>query len=165
MLDRNLAELYGTTTKKMLQQVRRNRKRFPADFAFQVEAEEFANLRSQIVTSNRGGARYRPFVITEHGAVMLASVLNTEIAVEASLRVVRAFVQLRELLAEKAELARKFAELESRLSKHDDEIASLFDAIRKLLEPLKVQERPREIGFHVKNRAANRGVPTNLGIS
>jgi hypothetical protein len=94
MLDSDLAPLYGVTTKRLNEQFRRNRERFPADFAFQLTVEEVANLRSHIATSSSewGGRRYRPRVFTEHGAVMLASVLKTRIAVEASIQVVRAFV-------------------------------------------------------------------------
>src|SRR2546423_5025569 len=128
MLDSDLAAIYGVTTKRLNQQVRRNIHRFPEDFAFQLTAEEFAALRSQIATSslrsqnatsNKGGRRYAPWVFTEHGAIMLASVLNSEVAIEASVRVVRAFVRLREIISANAELAAKFAQLERRLDSHD----------------------------------------------
>jgi phage regulator Rha-like protein len=152
MLDSDLAAIYGVTTKRLNQQVRRNINRFPADFAFQLTAEEFTNLRSQFATSNKGGRRYRPWAFTEHGAIMLASVLNSEIAVEASIRVVRAFVRLREIISANAELAAKFAQLEGRLDSHDEAIAQLFAAIRRLLARL--PEKKREIGFHVRERAA-----------
>src|SRR5438876_6286221 len=111
-------------------------------------AKEFAGLRSQIVTSNaRGGRRYLPWVFTEHGAIMLASVLNSPVAIEASVRVVRAFVRLREMILASGELARKFADLEQRLDGHDQAIANLFAAIRQLLAPPHPNEK-REIGFH-----------------
>jgi ORF6N domain len=159
MLDSDLAAIYGVTTKRLNQQVRRNTNRFPADFAFQLTAEEFTNLRSQIgtsslrsqfATSNKGGRRYRPWAFTEHGAIMLASVLNSEIAVEGSIRVVRAFVRLREIISANAELGAKFAQLERRLDSHDEAIAQLFAAIRQLLAPL--PEKKREIGFHLRER-------------
>jgi len=154
MLDSDLAAVYGVTTKQLNQQMRRNPGRFPADFAFQLTAKEFAGLRSQIVTSNaRGGRRYLPWVFTEHGAIMLASVLNSPVAIEASVRVVRAFVYLREQLASNKELARKFAELEKRLDRHDESIATLFEAIRQLREPAKTGQPQREIGFHVQEQA------------
>ena len=107
MLDSDLAAPYGVTTKRLNQQLRRNRGRFPADFAFQLRAEEVQILKSQIVTSSSmwGGRRYPPVAFTEHGAVMLASVLNSPVAVEASIQVVRAFVQLRSMLAAHADLA------------------------------------------------------------
>jgi hypothetical protein len=161
MLDSDLAAIYGVTTKRLNEQLKRNRQRFPEDFAFQLTAEEFAALRSQIATSSlrsqnatsqKGGRRYRPWVFTEHGAIMLASVLNSEIAIDASVRVVRAFVRLREIISANAELAAKFAQLERRLDSHDEAIAQLFAAIRQLLAPL--PEKKREIGFHVRERRA-----------
>jgi ORF6N domain len=154
MLDADLAAIYRVTTKSLNQQIRRNRKRFPPDFAFQLTAEEFRFLRSQIVTSKtgRGGRRYRPWVFTEHGAIMLAAVLNSDIAVQASIRVVRAFVRLREMVAANAELAAKLEDLERRLDSHDEAIVDLFATLKRLLEP---EPKPgREIGFHVRERAA-----------
>ena len=154
MLDSDLAAVYGVTTKRLNEQLRRNRSRFPSDFAFQLTAEELTNLRSQIATSSfHGGRRYRPWVFTEHGAIMLASVLNSEIAVQASIRVVRAFVRLREMVAANAQLAVKLEELERRLDSHDEAIANLFAALRQLLEPPEAPKR-REIGFHVRENAA-----------
>jgi hypothetical protein len=159
MLDSDLAAVYGVTTKRLNEQLKRNRKRFPADFAFQLTTEESeslrsqiatSSLRSQIATSKQGGRRYRSWVFTEHGAIMLASVLNSDTAVEASVRVVRAFVRLREMVSANAELAAKFAQLERRLNTHDEAIAQLFEAIRQLLAP--PPEKKREIGFHVRER-------------
>jgi hypothetical protein len=161
MLDSDLAVIYGVTTKRLNEQLKRNRNRFPKDFAFQLTAEEFASLRSHFATSslrshfatsNKGGRRYRPWVFTEHGAIMLASVLNSEIAVDGSIRVVRAFVRLREIISANAELAAKFAQLERRMDSHDEAIAQLFAAIRQLLAP--APEKKREIGFHVRERQA-----------
>lgn len=151
MLDSDLAKIYGTTTVRLNQQRRRNAKRFPADFAFQLTREEFTSLISQNVISKRGGRRHLPWVFTEHGAIMLASVLNADVAVDASIRVVRAFVRLREMISANPELARKFAELERRLDVHDEQIAHLFAAIRQLLAP--APEKKREIGFHVRENA------------
>jgi len=153
MLDSDLAAIYGVTTKRLNEQLRRNRKRFPQDFAFQLTTEEFRNLRSQFATSKgRGGRRYFPWVFTEHGAIMLASVLNSDIAVQASVRVVRAFVRLREMLAANAQLAAKLEELERRLDSRDEAIVDLFAALKRLLEP---EPKPkREIGFHVRERSA-----------
>jgi len=133
------------------QLMRRNLSRFPADFAFQLTTKEFAALRSQIVTSKaRGGRRYLPWVFTEHGAIMLASVLNSPVAIEASVRVVRAFVYLREQIAANQALAKKFAELEERLDSHDESIATLFEAIRQLLEPPEAEHTRREIRCSIK---------------
>jgi hypothetical protein len=154
MLDADLAAIYRVTTKSLNQQIRRNRKRFPPDFAFQLTAEEFRFLRSQIVTSKmgRGGRRYRPWVFTEHGAIMLAAVLNSDIAVQASIRVVRAFVRLREMVAANAQLSAKLEDLERRLDSHDEAIVDLFATLRRLLEP---EAKPRrQIGFHVRERVA-----------
>ena len=112
MLDTDLAEIYGVETKALNRAVRRNQARFPEDFMFQVTAQEAAALRCQIGTSkrDRGGRRYLPYVFTEYGAVMLASVLRTPVAVQASVQIARAFVRLRELLATNKELAAKLVE-------------------------------------------------------
>jgi len=153
MLDSDLAVIYGVTTRRLNEQLRRNRSRFPSDFAFQLTADELTNLRSQIATSSHGGRRYRPWVFTEHGAIMLASVLNSQIAVQASVRVVRAFIRLREMVAANVQLASKLEELERRLDSYDEAIADLFAALKQLLEPSEPPKR-REIGFHVRERSA-----------
>jgi len=154
MLDSDLAAIYGVTTKRLNEQLRRNRSRFPGDFAFLVTNDELTNLRSQFATSSfHGGRRYRPRVFTEHGAIMVASVLNSQIAIQASVRVVRAFVRLREMVAANVQLAAKLEELERRLDSHDEAIANLFAALKQLLEPTEPLKR-REIGFHVRERAA-----------
>jgi len=163
MLDSDLAAIYQVTTKQLNQQLKRNKDRFPEDFAFQLMAEEFRNLRSQIATSSlrsqfvtskrRGGRRYLPWAFTEHGALMLASVLNSEIAIQASVRVVRAFVKLREMVAANAQLASKLEELEGRLDSHDEAIVDLFATLKRLLEPPEPKTK-REIGFHVRERSA-----------
>lgn len=148
ILDSHLAELYGVTTRRLNEQVRRNRERFPADFMFQLSADEVKALKSQIATSNdgRGGRRTRPYVFTEHGAIMAAGVLNSPRAIEASVYVVRAFVKLREMLSTHKELARRLGELERRIEGQDEEIMALFDAIRQLMEP--IEKSGKRIGFH-----------------
>jgi hypothetical protein len=140
--------MYGVTTKRLLQQVRRNKDRFPKDFAFVLTGGEVAALRLQIATSNagRGGRRYRPYVFTEHGAVMAASVLNTPTAVAISIEVVRAFVRLRQLLISHEDLARKLEAVEARLTGHDEQFAVVFEAIRELMTPPKAKPKGR-IGF------------------
>lgn len=154
MLDSDLAMIYGVTTKRLNEQLKRNRLRFPADFAFQLTVQEFRTLKSQIATSSsHGGKRKLPWVFTEHGALMLASVLNSAIAVQASVRVVRAFVRLREMVAANAPLAAKLEELERRFDSHDEAIANLFATLKQLLEPPEAPKR-REIGFHVRETAA-----------
>jgi hypothetical protein len=147
----NLAALYGVTTKAFNQAVKRNIERFPDDFMFQLTWEETRVLRSQSVTSNtagsrsqsvtlddgrgRGGSRYRPYVFTEHGAVMAASILNSARAVEVSVFVVRAFVRLHRLAADQRQFALKLAELEAKLASHDRNFQAVFDAIRQLMTP------------------------------
>jgi hypothetical protein len=150
MLDSDLAKIYGVTTIRLNEQFKRNRSRFPRDFAFQLTQEEYEILRSQIaISSSHGGRRYLPWVFTEHGAIMLASVLNSDRAVQMSVSVVRAFVGMREQLAAHKELATKLDELENRVSGHDAAIANLFEAIRQLVEapapPL--PEDRKKIGF------------------
>ncbi len=148
MLDSDLAELYGVTTKRLNEQVKRNFGRFPPDFAFQLTPDETEILRSQFATSSwrHGGRRSLPYAFTEHGAIMLASVLNSERAVEASVFVVRAFVKLRSLLATHKEIAQKLTELERKLTGHDEDIKTLFVAIRQLMAP--PDPKTKRIGFH-----------------
>lgn len=149
ILDADIAELYGVPVKVLNQQIKRNRRRFPPDFVFQLTTKEHAALRSQIVTSNegRGGRRYLPYAFTEHGAIMAATVLNSERAVEMSVFVVRAFVRLREMLATNRKLAGKIDELENRLDTHDSTITELIDAIKELMTP---DDPPRKrIGFEL----------------
>jgi hypothetical protein len=147
MLDEDLAALYGVTTKRLNEQVRRNVDRFPPDFMFQLSLEEFTHLRSQIATARWGGRRTPPYAFTEHGAVMLASVLNSPIAVHASIEVVRAFVRLRQLLASHEELARKLMTLEK---KYDAQFKVVFDAIRALMKP--PEPKRRSIGFQATEK-------------
>jgi hypothetical protein len=147
MLDRDLAELYGVTVKRLNEQVKRNRERFPEDFMFQLTLDEGKAVlasRSQIATLKRGkNIKYAPYAFTEHGSVMAANVLNSPIAVRASIQVVRAFVRLREILATHKDLARKLQEMEK---KYDARFKVVFAAIRKLMEPPPVPPS-RRIGF------------------
>lgn len=148
MLDSDLATLYGVPTKALNQAVKRNASRFPADFMLQLSADEAKVLRSQFVTANalgRGGRRTPPRAFTEHGALMAATVLNSPRAIEMSVFVVRAFVQLREILGTHRELAERLDELERRLSTHDQAIAGLIEAIRQLTATPPRTNRP--IGF------------------
>lgn len=149
ILDTDIAELYGVPVRILNQQIKRNRARFPADFVFQLTAREHAALRSQIATSKkgRGGRRYTPYAFTEHGAIMAATVLNSERAVQMSVFVVRAFVRLREMLATNRRLAGKIYELENRLDTHDSVIQDLIEAIKELMTP----EEPSRvrIGFQL----------------
>jgi ORF6N domain len=162
MLDSDLAAIYGTSTMRLNEQFRRNRQRFPKDFAFRLTSAEFRRLISQIAISKkgRGGRRKLPWVFTEHGALMLASVLNSKVAIQASVRVVRAFVRLREMVAASAELAARLKELERRFDSHDEAIVELFAVLKRLLEP---EAKPRrEIGFHVRERSPRYGTKRRL---
>ena len=146
MLDSDLAKIYGVTTKQLNQQFKRNRERFPNDFAFVLKNQEVADMRSQNVTSSRRNMRRSPVAFTEHGALMLGNILNSKTAVEASVRVVRAFVLMREQLGASKELAQKLGELENRVSGHDEAVQNLFEAIRQLIEPPLPEDR-KQIGF------------------
>jgi hypothetical protein len=164
MLDADLAELYGVTTKRLNEQVRRNLSRFPADFMFQLDAQEASALRSQFATSKkgRGGRRYLPYVFTEQGVAMLSSVLNSERAIEVNIAIMRVFVRLREMMATHKELAFKLIELEERLEGHDEQIQNIFEAIRQLMAP--PEPARRKIGFEAKETAAPYGKGKIRGI-
>jgi hypothetical protein len=142
LFDVDLARLYRVPTKVLLQSVRRNVERFPADFMFQLSRDELANLRSQFVTSSWGGRRTLPYAFTEQGVAMLSSVLRSPRAVQVNIEIMRAFVHLRELSASHADLARKLDALEGR---YDAKFRVVFSAIRQLMTP---PTRPtRRIGF------------------
>jgi hypothetical protein len=145
MLDRDLAALYGVPTKALKQAIKRNSDRFPADFMFVLSPSEFQTWRSQFVTSkaDRKGLRYAPMALTEHGILMLSSVLNSERAIRVNIEIMRAFVKLRQMLASNAELSRRLDELESKYDRH---FKVVFDAMRELMNP-PVPSRKR-IGFH-----------------
>ena len=151
LLDADLAALYGVSTGRLNQQVRRNRRRFPDDFLFELSHKEHQSLMLQIATSKpgRGGRRKPPLAFTEHGAIMAATILNSPRAVRMGVYVVRAFVQLRELLSSNSQLARRFAQLEVRLDKklavHDKTIDAILYAIRELMSV--PAPKPRVIGF------------------
>jgi hypothetical protein len=143
LLDMDLAALYGVETKVLIQAVKRNLARFPEDFMFQLSAEEFVGLRSQIVTSNRGGRRYPPYAFTEHGVAMLSSVLGSPRAIQVNIQIMRSFVRLRRLLAGNEELSRQLAALEQ---KYDAQFRVVFDAIRELMA-LPAPRKAKRIGF------------------
>lgn len=153
ILDTDLAELYGVSVRQLNQQVKRNKHRFPADFVFTVSVAEYRNLRSQNVISSsaHGGRRYLPHAFTEHGAIMAATVLNSRRAIEMSVFVVRAFVQMRQTLAVNRRVVAKLSELEARLDSHDSEIQDLVEAIRELLAPMPASKR--RIGFETPSGA------------
>jgi hypothetical protein len=148
MLDADLAALYRVTTKRFNEKVKRNARRFPPDFMFQLTKKEYADLRSQIATSRapaHGGRRHLPYAFTEHGAIMAASVLNSPRAVQVSIIVVRAFVRLRQMLQSNVELARKLKALEM---KYDGQFEVVFQAIRELMAPPAASRK--RIGFRLE---------------
>jgi len=152
LLDHDLAAAYGVQTKNLNKAVKRNLGRFPKDFMFRLTAKEYRALRFQIGTSNgRGGWRSLPSAFTEHGVVMLASVLNCRVAMTASVQIVRGFLRMREMLAGYRGLARKLAELEER---YDEQFRVVFEAIREIIDP---PEPPRRlIGFRGKSESPDR---------
>ena len=149
LLDFDLADLYGVTTKALNQAVKRNLSRFPSDFMFRLSAEEGAAIRSQIVTASRRNLRFEPYAFTEQGVAMLSGLLNSPRAVAVNIEIMRAFVRLRQLVSSSAELARKLASLER---KYDAQFKAVFDAIRELMSPT-LPPRTRELGFYT-------GIPT-----
>ena len=149
MLDSDLAKLYGVTTRRLNEQVQRNKDRFPEDFAFQLTQQEFTVLMSQIATSKggRGGRRKRPRVFTEHGVAMLSSVLRSPTAARVNIGIMRAFVRLRRLMATPGELVEQLAGLTETVQLHDDQIQAITEVLRQLMQP--PPKRPkRKIGFH-----------------
>ena len=151
MLDRDLAKLYGVQTEVLVQAVKRNPKRFPKDFFFQLHAREFKNWRSQIVISNfsdKMGLRRAPYAFTEQGVVMLSSVLRSDRAIEVNIAIMRAFVKLREMVLSHKELAQKLAELEQ---KYDGQFKAVFEVIHELIKPPAAEPEPKErIGFRLE---------------
>lgn len=145
MLDRDLAELYGVETRVLVQAVKRNIDRFPSDFMFQLDDEEFANLKSQIVTSSWGGTRKNPYAFTELGVSMLSSVLRSQRAIQINIHIMRVYTKLREMLATHQDLLIKMNELESKVSNQDKSIKQVFAYLKQFV---KEQEEPRNpIGF------------------
>ncbi|MBI5217258.1 MAG: ORF6N domain-containing protein [Ignavibacteriae bacterium] len=152
MLDSHLAELYGVPTKRLNEQVSRNRRRFPDDFMFQLTGDEYESLRSQFATLKTGRGthrKYLPYVFTEQGVAMLSSVLNSERAILVNIEIMRAFVRLREILSTHKDLARKLEELEN---KYDSQFQIVFQAMKKLMAP--PDPPKRRIGFVVEEPKA-----------
>ncbi|OGR98108.1 MAG: hypothetical protein A2902_07135 [Elusimicrobia bacterium RIFCSPLOWO2_01_FULL_64_13] len=145
MLDRDLSELYGVPAGRLNEQVRRNIKRFPGDFMFQLTRAEAEILRSQIAISSWGGRRYRPYAFTEQGVSMLSSVLNSERAIQVNIRIMRTFTKLKQIMFTNKELAAKLHILERRFTEHDKKFEIVFDAIRSLIQAPK--DETRKIGF------------------
>lgn len=152
LIDSDLAAAYGVATKDFNRAIKRHSRRFPRDFAFQLTREEFATLRCQIGTSNdRGGRRYLPWVFTEHGAIMAATILNSERAIAMSTYVVRAFVRLRRELLASTVLEVRLTTIEKNLLSHDSALRDLYGKLKPLLLP-PVSGPPKEMGFHTRLR-------------
>ncbi len=153
MLDRDLARVYGVSTSRLNEQVKRNKSRFPEDFAFRLTKEEMKNWMSQIAISNpalKMGVRKPPYAFTEHGAVATAFILNSPVAVAASIQIVRTFNRLRRMAQAHKDLALAVAELSRRVKGHDEQFKLVFEALRELMEP---PEPPRkQIGFVVPEK-------------
>jgi hypothetical protein len=153
MIDRDLAELYGVETKVLNQAVKRNLKRFPDDFMFQLTDEEFRNLRSQIVTSSWGGSRFRPMVFTEQGVAMLSSILNSERAISVNIQIIRVFTRMRTMLESHKEILRKLEMLEKKDIELDEKVTLIFEYLKELeqskQEETELKQRKR-IGFRSK---------------
>jgi hypothetical protein len=150
LVDADLADLYGVSTKRLLESVRRNRLRFPPDFMFQLTSQEVTNLRSQFATSSlhraHGGRRHRPYVFTEQGVAMLSSVLRSPAAIAVNIEIMRAFVRLRRATLVSQQLTALIADLSNRVDSHDAAIKGLIDTIRRLVEA-RADSRKRPIGF------------------
>ena len=150
MLDRDLAEMYGVEVRVLNQAVKRNATRFPEDFMFQIDRDEFKNLKSQIVISSWGGSRSLPYAFTEQGVAMLSSVLNSEIAIQVKIQIIRLFTKMKQLILDNKDLWMKIEKIEQHLLKNDEEIKTIFAYLKKLL----IQEnKPRNpIGFKVPGK-------------
>jgi hypothetical protein len=153
MIDRDLAELYGVDTRVLHQTVKRNLKRFPDDFMFQLTDEEFRNLRSQIVTSSWGGSRFRPMVFTEQGVAMLSSVLNSERAISVYIQVIRVFTRMRAMIESHKEILKKLEMLEKKDIELDEKVSLIFEYLKEL-----EQSKQEETGFKQRKRI---GLKTN----
>jgi ORF6N domain len=151
MLDEDLADLYGVETKRLIQQVKRNLKRFPEDFMFQLDKAEAEALRSQFATSNdgRGGRRYAPYVFTEQGVAMLSGVLRSDRAIAVNVEIMRAFVELRRVANSYAAIEKQLEQIEAdmsaRLDEHDDQLREIFETLHQLISPPARRKRP--VGF------------------
>ncbi len=155
MIDEDLAQMYGVQTRRLNEQVKRNLERFPGDFMFQLTEEEFENLKSQFATSSWGGRRKLPYVFTEHGVLMLSSVINSTVAIQVNIQIMRVYTKLREMVLTQKDIVLKLEQLEKEMlkqnnksNKQEAEIQIIFDALKQLLN---LQTLPREpIGFKTK---------------
>ena len=151
MLDRDLAELHGVETKRLKEQVKRNRERFPVDFMFELTDSEFTNWRSQFATSNsdKMGLRYKPFCFTEHGVLMLSSVLNSTKAIQVNIQIMRIFTQMRKLLSDNSEFRLTLEEIRKKTENNTKNIEVVFQYLDELIEKTEEQEPRTQIGFKI----------------
>lgn len=147
MLDEDLAILYQVQTKRLNEQVKRNKSRFPKDFMFQLTQKEFSNLKSQIATSSWGGKRKMPYAFTEHGILMLSAVLNSQVAVKVNIQIVRIFIKMREMMLTHKDILLKLEDMEKDITNNTKDIQVIFKYVKQLLnEPASAPSR-RRIGF------------------
>jgi len=147
ILDRDLAEMYGVETKRLKEQVKRNSKRFPKDFMFTLKSKEFDNLRSQFATSSWGGIRYMPMAFTEQGVAMLSSILNSDIAIEVNIRIIRVFTRLREYALTHKDILVQLSQLEKEVKGNTVDIKNIFSILKELLEKQRTVRPRARIGF------------------
>lgn len=147
MLDTDLSELYGVETKRLNEQVKRNIDRFPADFMFLLTRQEFENLKSQIATSSWGGRRTLPFAFTEHGVLMLSSVLNSERAIKVNIQIMRIYTRIRQMLLANKEILQRLDKLEQKLTEHDGQIMVIFEYLKQLeqVKQTELEQGPRKV--------------------
>lgn len=151
MLDSDLSELYGVETRRLNEQVKRNFLRFPDDFMFQLSVDEFNNLKSQIATSSWGGRRKPPFVFTEHGVLMLSSILNSERAIKVNIQIMRIFTKVRQLLTDNLSVKLEIGEIKKKLANQDKNIELVFNYLDELIEKQENPKPHKEIGFKRNN--------------
>jgi hypothetical protein len=151
MIDSDLAELYRVETRRLNEQVKRNLSRFPEDFMFQLSDDEFNNLKSQIATSSWGGRRKPPFVFTEHGVLMLSSVLNSERAIKVNIQIMRIFTKVRQLLTDNLSVRLEIEEIKKKLANQDKNIELVFNYLDELIEKQENPKPNKQIGFKSNN--------------
>ncbi|WP_240925087.1 ORF6N domain-containing protein [Maribellus sediminis] len=151
MLDSDLAELYGVETRRLNEQVKRNSSRFPEDFMFQLSQVEYENLKSQFATSSWGGRRKLPFVFTEHGALMLSSVLNSEKAIKVNIQIMRIFTRIREMRTNNLSIKLELEEIKKKLTNHDKNIELVSNYLDELIEKQDNPKPRKQIGYKRKN--------------
>jgi len=150
MLDRDLAKLYGVQTKRLNEAVKRNLHRFPDDFMFELTQNELENLRSQIATSRWGGVRYLPMAFTEHGVLMLSSVLHSDKAIEVNIQIMRIFTRIRQMFMDNTELRLEVEKIKKKVDNHDKNIELVFQYLDELLTKKEKPKKQKEIGFKIK---------------